>query len=357
MARRPKNAYIFAPEKTPRNHFGCLFFLALFIAVAVLAMVVISMVNNSQIALETQKVTIWGLERNLESTAILHLSDLHGATFKENALSQALGEKSYQAVVVTGDMVGRSGDYDPFLSLLSQLREGVPVLFIAGDSDPTPILSTAHGSACVYADWVQAAIDAGAIYLDAPYALEIGGRTLWFCPESQYSLDIPSARAGYQAQWQQLIAQGQQNTPDGGAAIRALQYRLASLDRLESAQKAMKADDLQVVVSHQPVTRQDMDALADYTKDSVMALRQADLALAGHYCAGQWKLPFGGSALYIPGLGWLPEKSLYTGMAWLGSLPQHISPGLGASDFYTLQPGRIFNKPAVTLITLTGKAS
>lgn len=356
MARRPKNAYVFAPERSIGSRYGCLILLLLFLAVAIAAVVVISLSNNSQIAIETEKVTIWGLESKLENTAILHLSDLNGASFKLSAL-QALGKKSYQAAVLTGDMVGKNGDYQPLLDLIAQLRPNVPVLFIAGDSDPAPILTTAHGSPSVYSDWVQAAMDAGAIYLDAPYALETSsGRTLWFCPEHQYSLDTASARTGYAYQRQQITANGLANTPDGAAMLRALDYYTGVLDRLETAQKTMKEKDLQILVSHYPLTHFTLQNHADYLQDSVMSLTHVDLALAGHYCGGQWLVPLMDTALYVPGLGWFPEASQYRGLNWVGNIPQNITPGLGASDYYTFMPGRVFNKPTATLISLTGKA-
>ena len=356
MARRSKNAYVFAPERSVGSRYGCLILLLIFLAIAVAAVVVISLSNNSQIAIETEKVTIWGLESGLENTAILHLSDLHGAEFKTSVL-QALGKKNYQAAVLTGDMVGQSGNYQPLLDLIAQLRPNVPVLFIAGDSDPEPILSTAHGSPSVYNDWVQAAIDAGAIYLDAPYALETAsGRTLWFCPEHQYSLDANSAQVGYEHQRNQIISSGLVNTPDGAARLRALDYYSDVILRLEAARKAMKEKDLQILVSHYPLTQASVHDLADYTSQNVMTLSHVDLALAGHYCGGQWRLPFADKALYIPHLGWFPAQELYTGLNWVGSIPQNISDGLGASDYYSFMPGRVFNKPAVTLISLTSKA-
>ena len=356
MARRPKNSYVFAPERSIASRFGCLFLLLIFLAAAIAAVIVISLSNNGQIAIETEKVTVWGLESGLENTAILHISDLNGARFKTSAL-QPLGKKTYQAAVLTGDMVGKNGDYQPLLDLIAQLRPKVPVLFIAGDSDPAPILSTAHGSPSVFNDWVQAAIDAGAIYLDAPYALETSsGRSIWFCPEYQYSLDANSARVGYTHQRQQLIDAGLVNTPDGAARLRALDYYTEVLDRLETARKAMKEKDLQVLVTHYPLTRNSLNDLVDYTSQSIMSLTHVDLALAGHYCGGQWRLPFSGQALYVPEMGWFPEASLYTGLNWVGNIPQNISAGLGASDYYKLMPGRVFNKPTATLISLTGKA-
>ena len=76
--------------------------------------------------------------------------------------------------------------------------------------------------------------------------------------------------------------------------------------------------------------------------------------LAGHYCGGQWRLP-GKGAIYVPEYGWFPEDRLIQGLDYLSGLPQYISPGLGASDYYPWQRGRVFNSPVVTLITLTAR--
>ena len=43
------------------------------------------------------------------------------------------------------------------------------------------------------------------------------------------------------------------------------------------------------------------------------------------------------------------------GLDYLSGIPQYISPGLGASDYYRWQPGRLFNSPTVTMIALTAR--
>lgn len=77
------------------------------------------------------------------------------------------------------------------------------------------------------------------------------------------------------------------------------------------------------------------------TKEDVFSFHRVSLILAGHYCAGQWRIPQVG-ALYCPAFGWFPEDSLIVGLNYLSGIPQYISPGLGASPYYSLQPGRLF---------------
>ena len=89
------------------------------------------------------------------------------------------------------------------------------------------------------------------------------------------------------------------------------------------------------------------------SKEQAFAMRYAGLILAGHYNGGQWRIPFF-RAVYVPELGWFPEDSLVRGISYPGGIPQYISPGLGASGAYPVR-FRMFNTPAVTVLTLTTK--
>lgn len=357
MARRRKNAYIFAPEQSPKSPRGFFTGLLILILLAAALLTAYNFVLGRQVKVETQKVSVMGMDKNLEGFTILHISDLHGARLgdKQETLRKALEGKSYQAVCLTGDMVGASGDVEAFMELLNVLDHSVPVFLIAGDSDPAPIQFSAHGSAGVYADFIQAAVDKGVIYLDAPYQMTLTKDTsVWFVPEYQYSLDAASMAAAYQNQWNQVLQNGLQDTADGAAAIRACQYQLDAIQRLQAAQKNMKAGQLQIALSHHPLEIEYIRTMFAWSgKETVMSLRNASLVLSGHYAGGQWRLP-GLGAVYIPDLGWFPEELKYVGMNRINSVNQYISPGLGASDFYPF-PGRFLNPPAVTLITLTAK--
>ena len=60
--------------------------------------------------------------------------------------------------------------------------------------------------------------------------------------------------------------------------------------------------------------------------------------------------------VYVPELGWFPKDSQVRGLSYLGDVPQYISPGLGSDPHYEHQPGRVYNSPVITKITLTRKA-
>ena len=85
-------------------------------------------------------------------------------------------------------------------------------------------------------------------------------------------------------------------------------------------------------------------------------MRYAGLILAGHYNGGQWRLP-GIGAVYVPELGWFPADDEIRGLSFPAGIPQYISPGLGSDPHYPYQPGRLFNSPTLTLITLTRRAT
>ena len=101
--------------------------------------------------------------------------------------------KGFTAVVMTGDMVGAGGEYAPMITLirtLRQIKENVPIYFVAGDEDPVPVNSGLHGSPEPLAEWVRAAQAEGAIYLDRAVGQTVGKRTVWFIPENLYSIGL-----------------------------------------------------------------------------------------------------------------------------------------------------------------------
>ena len=114
--------------------------------------------------------------------------------------------------------------------------------------------------------------------------------------------------------------------------------------------------DIQVVLTHTPLSEDYVADVVSWTgKEDLFSLRYASLILAGHYNGGQWRIPFVG-AVYVPELGWFPEDGKVQGLGYVEGIPQHISPGMGSDPHYEHQPGRIFNSPVMTKITLTRRA-
>ena len=134
------------------------------------------------------------------------------------------------------------------------------------------------------------------------------------------------------------------------------EYQVARVDRIRESISQMKEDDIQIALSHVPITQEEMNASAlNDDRSTVFSLRKASLILSGHWCGGQFRIPLLG-APYVPGLGSWPSDSLLRGLNYLNSIPQYISPGLSASSVYEWwQSFRFMNQPIVTRITLTSK--
>ena len=99
--------------------------------------------NNQSISVDEETIAIAGLPSALENYRILHISDLHAAEFgtEQSTLLRTVNNLDYDIMLITGDMVGASGNAEPFLNFLRGLSTCRNVYFIAGDSDPGPLLS------------------------------------------------------------------------------------------------------------------------------------------------------------------------------------------------------------------------
>ena len=356
---RKQNYYIFAPEKHKRNRPGCLILMfSLLFAVIVLSLLTNASMNQ-RTDLLTEKVRVMSLNKNLENFTVLHISDLHGDQRGLNAdqWRTVLYGKGFSAVAMTGDMVGKDGDYTPLVSLIKTLRQikaDVPVYLIAGDDDPAPVISTLHGNPEVLADWVRAAQEAGATYLDRPVRQSVGKLTVWFTPEYLYSVDVAGMLDSLTRQKQDMEAVGQQYEGEGGASYRALCYRLEAIAASAQAVKEMSKDDLQIGLTHVPLEADYVREMIEWADETgIFSFRRLSLVMAGHYCGGQWRL-LGLGPVYVPEKGWFIGDNGILGMQRINSISQYISGGIGASNFYPM-PGRLFNTPSIALLAYTAK--
>ena len=356
MGKR-KSDYIFAPEKQKTGRGGCLLTMLGMLLAVILAALLLNQAVNSHVALLEERVSVMGMDKTFEGFTVLHISDLHaGPVGSDMELWQSLLKgKAFQAVVMTGDMVGSDGNYEPMLTLihtLKQLKPEAPVYFVAGDDDPEPVISTPRGTPEVLADWVLAAQQEGAIYLDAPVRQKAGKRGIWFVPEYFYDVDAAGMVKSLTKQKEDMEALGQQYEAEGGASYRALCYRLDAMERAVSAQQEMLSTDLQIAVTHVPLIQDYIRTSLEWAdEEKVFSFRTINLLLAGHYCGGQWRVP-GMGALYVPDIGWLPPDDGLMGMQRVNSINQYISGGLGASEAHPLK-GRLFNSPSITLLKFT----
>ncbi|MGI6634987.1 MAG: metallophosphoesterase [Christensenellales bacterium] len=353
MARRG-NRQLFAPRRKKRPGLVAVLLMLLFV-LAVLWGLNIA-INRSPQMLK-QYITVPELRRSMEGLSILHISDLHATRFDE-ALHQLIAREKYDLVVMSGDMVGRSGHTEPLLQLMDALPDDVPVFLVAGDDDPTPILTTPHGDDEVKAPWIREAEAQGAIYLDRPHRLEVRGGVLWVIPELLYEIDVDAALFSAQSAKQELLAGDNPYAPEAGARLRATEYQIGIMQDAQAARTAMLAQDLCLVVAHVPPGREDVIAMRGDEQAPAYFPGQLALVLAGHLNAGQVRVP-GVGALYMPpnrsdAGGWLPPDHLTWGYRNVLGVGIYVSPGLGAGSMHPI-PARIFNRPSVTRLSLTSK--
>ena len=356
MARR-RQRYVFYSERPVhpiRRFFGWMFGI---LAALLILCITANFIIRNQVELQTVRVTVQSLHPDIENWSILHISDLHGQQIgeRQSGIRTALGGTRYSCVVFTGDMCGKDGDVSALLDLLALMPNDVPKLLVPGDEDPPVIATEAHASLSVWSDWAQRLIDAGVTIVDEPTAVTRGKHTLWFVPEYVFSLDLDSMETAYQAQLDSLSGEDVLLHPDDSARKRACEYQLEKIQRIREVRKGFAVNDVLITLTHTPVTSAYVNTMLGWTgKDEPFSLRHSDLILAGHYCAGQWRLP-GLGAICVPELGWFPEDRLISGFSYVSGIPQYISPGLGASSVYGWRRQRFFNHPAVTMIYLTAK--
>lgn len=348
-----RNRTVFA-ERPPRR-MGWLAY-PLFLILIIAVTVALSFINNGRVNVEQVSVTVTSLPKDLEKFRILHISDLHGHEFGPNqsTITTMLKTQRFQAVCITGDVCATDGDYDAFLKLIDAFPS-IPIYFIAGDEDPEPILTAPHEGDAVKANYILEAEAHGAIYLDHPEKLTVGNSVLWFLPENIYGLDIASSRLAYQTRWNTLVTENQTVTPDIEAQLHAIAYRLDVLDQTEKTLAEIQPQDTQIALTHHPLSSETIITLQQWSgMDQSQFLRSVSLVLAGHYNAGQYRLPLIG-AIRAPkslGGGWFPDDEHLVGLSTVQGVTQYISPGLGASDIYPIR-FRYLNTPAVTVLTLT----
>ncbi len=315
--------------------------------------------NNTSIQVEKITISIAGLSKDLEGYTILLLSDMHGRSFgtRQATLLRAINGESYDMMILAGDMVGKGGDAQPLYDLLDGLSGNKPVYFVAGDSDPGPLLETPRVvegllEQYVLEDWILGAMERGAIYLDSPESVTVESSRLWLTPADMLNVE---ASATVSSLNQQARAETNEVLAEQEAAYRALPftaYRQQNMQALLDSTTQIKPEDLHISVAHIPPAS--VPRVSDGTDNY---LPTVDLILAGHYCGGVWKLPLVG-ALYIPAVeaprhGWFPAKASVEGLSMLGSVNLYVTGGLGVTDKVYLPDFRLNNQPKVTILRLT----
>ena len=338
-----------------------LVFILIVLLVALIATFVMNHLNNTRVHLVEQNVTVNDLPSALEGFRILHISDLHGASFGEGQkyLTQVIASKTYRAVCITGDVTGENGDYTAFIELIDALPMDVPIYFISGDQDPADLSAEVKEEGGALADFIIEAQAHGAIYLDCPQKLTVGSPNIWFSPESLYTYNLDGSERSLNSRQAELLAEEPSEARE--AALSAIDYQLDRIKRVRDARMEMLSTDTHIALTHYPLGRTALINLRDSISiDEEGFVESVSLLLSGHFVGGQWRLP-GVGAVYVPpatGLGnngWLPGDSGVVGLSYSLGITQYISPGLSTSDDVPLPSFRLFNTPTVTILRLTSK--
>ncbi len=323
--------------------------------------VLLTFFNNTSIAVENVDVSIAGLNGDLEGYTICLISDLHGREFgtEQATLLRAVNGEDYDLMLITGDMVGKNGDPQPFYDFLDGLSGNKPVYFIAGDSDPGPLRdkpNVVEGmlEEFVLEDWILGAAARGAIYLDSPESLTVDEAVIWLTPESMLNVESSSTLSSLNKQVYQETNDVLAGMDSGYERLPFSSYFQQNMTQLQERILEMETDDLHISVAHIPPY-----SAPRVSDGSDGYLPTVDLMVAGHYCGGVWKLPLIG-AVYIPAVeaprhGWFPSQKDVEGLRMLGGANLYVSGGLGVTDQIYLPDFRFSNQPKVTLLHLTAK--
>ena len=322
------------------------------------------MLNNSNLSVVQQTVTVVGLPEALEDYRIIVLSDLNGKRFGDNQslLLRNINNYNYDAIFCVGDMVGSSGNPEPFYEFLEGLKKPDRVYFICGDSDPGPFVTTPRNitgtlSQIILEDWILGAIERGAHYVDAPMQVPVKNARLWVSPATMLNLETVSTVEF----WKEQTEQEQDGVMSGVSAdyntLPKTDYRYQQMLKLYNAERDMQTTDIHISLAHEPVADDFIYTSESHKPGTDRFLITPELIVAGHYCNGVWRLPFIG-ALYVPDVtlprgGWFPAQSRINGLSSVDETQVYITGGLSNNGAVKLMPFRLFNGPQISVLTLT----
>lgn len=340
-------------------------FWPLFLTAVVIILAAMVFMSNNNVQTETQSVTVVGLPEDLEGYRIIVISDLNAKRFgdEQSSLVRSVENLGYDMILCVGDMVGKSGDAEPFYEFLEGLSKPSRVYFIAGDADPGPYRDTPRATEgtlqeIVLEDWILGAIERGANYVDAPIQVSVGDSDIWLTPSSLLNLDASLNRSSWKAQMEQEQEGYLAGIEADYNSLPFTSYRYKLSQEFYEAQDEIDSSDFVIALSHQVPGDEFIKSSATHDDDDGKFLTEPELLVAGHYCGGVWKLPFVG-AFYIPNsmldrYGWFPDSEDVDGLSKIGETQVYISPGLSTTSSVVL-PFRVNNEPTITQLKLTAK--
>ena len=339
-------------------------FWPLIVLVALILLASGVMLNNSNLVITEQTVTVVGLPEDLEGYRVIVLSDMNARRFgdSQSLLLRTLNGLKYDAIFCLGDMVGKSGNAQPFWEFIEGLRSPGKVYFICGDNDPGPYVKNARGtegvlSQLVLEDWILGAMERGAHYVDAPVCVTVRNANLWLSPATMMNLEATSTLKAWQDQTEQEEDGAVSGITDDYASLPITTYRRKLAQTLYDAQRTMTASDIQIALAHEVPADDFIYTAEDHDPSSERFMYAPELIVAGHYCGGVWRLP-GIGAVYIPDDtlprgGWFPAQEEVSGLKSVSGTQVFITRGMSTNGSVQLMPFRLFNPPEISVLTLT----
>lgn len=357
---RNKKIPQFTPVKQKKYNIASTLLVMLLILILIVATILVSSLSvTNSVKLDKQKITISNLKKDFEGFSILHISDLNGdeKAISKFELSSLLKGNSFNAVCLTGDMIGSSENTAPLFKLietLKSLNSKAPIYFITGDCDPEPVHSKPYGNTEVLAEYILELQKLGVIFLDRPTSQDVGKYKIWFSPEYLYSINPQTTLNAMTNEIARIEKDGLQYEEEGSAIYRSLSYRSRIMESTIETSNIIKEHDIQVALSHTPLSSDYVSSLLQHSnKENLYQLNNVSLVLSGHYVGGQWALP-NGNPIYVPELGFFPSKENVVGKSRILTLDQYISPGLSTSSIYPFFNFRLFNQPSICILRLSG---
>ena len=322
--------------------------------------------DNNSIAIDEQTVNISGLDSNLVGFRALVISDLNGVMFGDGqaVLVNSLKSVKFDVALLVGDMVGKGGDSAAFLELVRQIGPK-KVYFIAGDCDPEPVLSVPRDivgtlDEMVLDDWIISAQKLEATYVDSPTAVSKNGGTVWITPVSMMNVNTSSLLKTTQDQVLQETEGMLSGLASDYDSLPVTSYREKNAREAYDTVAQMKASDLHICLAHEPPCDSAVLASASHLFDDGKYLMMPDIIVAGHYCAGVWRVPLLG-AVYVqsnvlPRYGWFPDNTRVRGIYSMDDVKVYVTRGLSVNGALPMS-FRLFNKPGISLITFQATSS
>ncbi|WP_161524797.1 metallophosphoesterase [Alteribacter lacisalsi] len=304
--------------------------------------------DNNRIVTVEEEIELMAADGSAD-IRILHVTDLHEKTFGENQqrLVDRINELEYDVIVFTGDMLDglESTNTAPFFDLIEAVSNLEHALFVPGNSDPYS-----------YAVGEDGTVEKSRFIQE----LEALGVDL---VESVYSFDHADGQTYHFVYLEYAIGNVRQslNHLEGGripwdhphyeSYILHHEALMSELDFLEDPADG----EVVIALNHYPVQDERMAQIKQYDH---LSYREFDLILAGHYHAGQFRVPFFGAFIipepYFPRYGLFPPQDRVTGPWQYENTKQYVSGGLGSGGPVPLLKFRLFNPPEINLLHVRG---